>query len=399
MRPLDDDEVDLYQMDEEGPQVAGIIDERPVEVKAQEFYNSKRWKVFGGDDGVRVVDNLDESQIRCSSKLLKSAELENDSYNKNRHIIKPEKNINQIDGLKDTTLPSKNKRSHSYDSDISPPRKGSFKSNRISESHKKYPSSDSDNSFYKKEEKCSRKDDSDLSPYRKNDKKTKYDSDASPPRRQHIDIKNSNDTDTSPPRRKSHHHSSKKIKKTEHRSDSDNSPPRKNKVKEIKYKSDSDNSPPRKGKESSYKGKSYNDNRYSHSKSKEKYEIRKNVGKDSSPRNSYQHSSSDSDNSPPRGKRTSSFNKRSRVSRSSTPPVRINKLQSQPNKSTFRLSRKDVTNEMKNVKRHYSDSDDSPPRRRKSQSPSRKKSSLNDEKTLKKSLYKPNDNSSSDESK
>lgn len=400
MRPLDDDEVDLFQMDEEGPQVAGIVDERPVEVKAQEYYNSKRWKVFGGDDGVQVVDNFDDSQIRCSSKLLKNAKLESNSGNKNKHIHKPEKNINQVDDFKDANLSSKNKGSHSCDSDSSLPRKGSLKSNKISDSQKKYASSDSDHSFYKKGGKCSRKNESDLSPYRKNDKRTKYDSDASPPRRQDIHNKNSSDTDTSLPRRKSHQHSSKKMKKTEHRNDSDNSPPRKSKVKETKYKSDSDNSPPRKGKESLYKGKSYDDNRYSHSKKKEKYEIRKNdVRKDSLPRNSSPHSSSDSDNSPPRRDgRKSYISKKSRVSRSSTPPVRSNKYESQvTNKSTFRLSRKDVMNEINKVKRHFSDSDDSPPRRRKSQSPTRKQSSLKDEKPLKKSLYKPNDDSSSDE--
>lgn len=400
MRPLDDDEVDLYQMDEEGPQVAGIVDERPVEVKAQEYYNSKRWKVFGGDDGVQVLDNFDDSQIRCSSKLLNIAKLESNSGNKNKHILKPEKNINQVDDFKDATLSSKNKRSHSCDSDISLPRKDSLKSNKTSDSQKKYVSSDSDHSFYKKGGKCSRKNESDLSPYRKNDKRTKYDSDASPPRRQDIDNKNSSDTDASLPRRKSHQHSSKKMRKAEHRSDSDNSPPRKSKFKESKYKSDSDNSPPRKGKDSLNKGKSYDDNRYSHSKNKEKYEIRKNnVRKDSLPRNSFPHSSSDSDNSPPRRDgRKSYISKKSRVSRSSTPPARANKYEPRvPNKSTFRLSRKDVMNEINKSKRHFSDSDDSPPRRRKSQSPTRKQPSLKDEKPLKKSLYKPNDNSSSDE--
>lgn len=400
MRPLDDDEVDIYQMDEEGPQVAGIVDERPVEVKAQEYYNSKRWKVFGGDDGVQVVDNFDESQIRSSSKLLKHAKLESNICNKNKHILKPEKNRSEVDSLKDSSLPPKNKRSHSSDSDISLPRKGSLKSNQISDSQKKYASSDSDHSIHKKGKKFSQKDESDLSPYRKNDKKTKYDSDASPPRRQHIDNKSGSDTDTSLPRRKPHQHSSKKIRKTEHRSDSDNSPPRKNKVKETKYKSDSDNSPPRKGKESLYKGKSYDDNIYSSFKRKDKYEIRKkNVRKDSSPRNSSPHSSSDSDNSPPRrDRRKSSMSKKSRVSRSSSPPVRTNKYQPQlPNKSNFRLSRKDVTKEINKVKRHFSDSDDSPPRRRKIQSLTRKLSSLKDEKPLKKSLYKPNDSSFSDE--
>lgn len=397
MRPLDDDEVDLYQMDEEGPQVAGIVDERPVEVKAQEYYNSKRWKVFGGDEGVRVVDNFDESQIRCSSKLLKNAELESNSFNKNKHILKPEKHTNKVDSLQATSLPSKNKRSHSCDSDVSLPRKSSFKSNKISDNQKKYSSSDSDHSFYKKAKKSSRKDDSDLSP-RKIDKRTKYDSDASPPRRQNIDNKNCSDTDTSLPRKKSHQHSSKKMRETEHKSDSDNSPTRKNKGKEAKYKSDSDNSPPRKRKESLY-GKSYDDKRYSRSKKNEKYEIRKNFRKFSSSRNSSPHSSSDSDNSPPRrDRRKSSISIKSRVSRSSTPPVKASKYQPQvQNKSTPRLSRKDVTNEINNVKRHFSDSDDSPPRRRKSQSPTRKQSSLKHEKPLKKSLYKPNDSSSSDE--
>ncbi|XP_046687548.1 uncharacterized protein LOC124373191 [Homalodisca vitripennis] len=58
-------------MDEDAPQIAGIVDERPPEVKAQEYYNSKRWKVFGGEDGVSVVDNMNKNQENVSNKLSK----------------------------------------------------------------------------------------------------------------------------------------------------------------------------------------------------------------------------------------------------------------------------------------------------------------------------------------
>jgi len=37
--------LDVYGVAEDAPQVAGIIDERPAELKAKELYTSQKWKV------------------------------------------------------------------------------------------------------------------------------------------------------------------------------------------------------------------------------------------------------------------------------------------------------------------------------------------------------------------
>lgn len=46
LRPLDGDEIDLFDEGEDGPQIAGIIDERPEEVKKlEQFKTTSKWKV------------------------------------------------------------------------------------------------------------------------------------------------------------------------------------------------------------------------------------------------------------------------------------------------------------------------------------------------------------------
>lgn len=45
LRPLDDDELDLLNFGEDAPQIAGVIDERPEQIrKMEEFKQSSKWR-------------------------------------------------------------------------------------------------------------------------------------------------------------------------------------------------------------------------------------------------------------------------------------------------------------------------------------------------------------------
>uniref|UniRef100_A0A1B6EIV5 BUD13 homolog n=1 Tax=Cuerna arida TaxID=1464854 RepID=A0A1B6EIV5_9HEMI len=423
MRPLDDDEIELYQMDEDAPQIAGIVDERPPEVKAQEYYNSKRWKVFGGEDGVNVVDNMNKSQENVSSKLskmFKEYDVTGNAASSRDLVIDKESNKTDFRSSRGTSKSITNKlKVHDSDSDNSPVRTDKSNSCSVKQNSDKKKSISSDlHVSHQSHKKQKLQHDEDLSPPRngrKNPIKQKYDSDTSPPRRD-LPKKLANtrsDSDASPPRkdevRKTLQHlsrySSKKDRDHSQRSDSDNSPPRKDSKHGQKYISDSDNdtTPPRKmEKEKRFKNK-YNT-------------------KSMHPNRTRRKSSSGSDRSSSRkgqtkySKRKSSSPQnepRKRSSRSDTPPIKsfFHNKSFQPNRSNTnhspRLSRRDLMDE-RNVRRHFSDSDDSPPRRRRTNSfrnddstsdlsPSRKRPSVKEKKPTKKALYKPNDSSSSEE--
>lgn len=46
LRPLDGDELDILNEGEDAPQIAGIIDERPDELKKLDYETSTKWKVI-----------------------------------------------------------------------------------------------------------------------------------------------------------------------------------------------------------------------------------------------------------------------------------------------------------------------------------------------------------------
>ncbi|KAJ9574699.1 hypothetical protein L9F63_008134, partial [Diploptera punctata] len=143
MRPIEDGEIDLYNLAEDAPQIAGIIDERPDEMRTlEEFRGSKRWKIMSDENG--------DNDIKIIS-----------IENTNKHQDKVAK-------LPDSK-PSSSKKHD--DSDTSPPRKSRSQSD-LDNSPRKSQKSDSDHSpprNSKKQETSSRRRDSD--------------SDASPPRK------------------------------------------------------------------------------------------------------------------------------------------------------------------------------------------------------------------------
>uniref|UniRef100_A0A1B0GK13 BUD13 homolog n=1 Tax=Lutzomyia longipalpis TaxID=7200 RepID=A0A1B0GK13_LUTLO len=70
---LHDDELEVLNTGEDAPQVVGVIDERPPELRAQDFKNSSKWKLIADDNGFEsslTVQELDRKsgRIEKSSK-------------------------------------------------------------------------------------------------------------------------------------------------------------------------------------------------------------------------------------------------------------------------------------------------------------------------------------------
>ncbi|CRL01393.1 CLUMA_CG014515, isoform A [Clunio marinus] len=176
------DESELFALNEEAPQIVGIIDERAPEVlMKQEYQDSGKWKKIGN------------SNAKSSKESSKS--------NKKQKHSEDESSPNQ---------PKKEKVKRKYSSDESPPRRTNDEKsgrNRRNSSNESPPrklnrrSQSSDNSPPRRSDKSSRKrkKSSDVSPPRKR----RTSSDNSPPRRIKTEMKKErrDSTDNSPLRR------------------------------------------------------------------------------------------------------------------------------------------------------------------------------------------------------
>ncbi|XP_013197651.1 BUD13 homolog [Amyelois transitella] len=247
LRPLEGDELDVFDEGEDAPQIAGIIDDRPEELKKQEqFKTTTKWKVINQDDGFNS-----KLQIEEIKKDVKEVEKENE-------LIFGKMYSDSEDEKKDSDASPPRKQHHKKgnDSDASPPRKRQHDSEvspaRKGQKHKGKNTSDSDACPPRK-----RQHDSEVSPARKGRKhkgKPTSDSDTSPPRKRQNDSETSrknkdvaskkrsdikrhdNDSNASPTRGKIKGKDNSKRPNY----DSDVSPPRRSR------KEDSDESPPRK---------------------------------------------------------------------------------------------------------------------------------------------------------
>lgn len=261
LEQLDESALDLYELNEDAPQIVGLVDERPAEVKALDQYKqTQRWKVIGDTDGdVRVsssggskpTDDVpseeEEYDIRPKGSEPKSSKSRNHEDSspprrrKNDDDVSPPRKKRQDDS--DTSPPRKRS---GYDSDKSPPRRQRRDDSDTSPPRLKRSSDSSRRKYADESMTLSRKkrdSDSDVSPPRK---RRQNDSDASPPRKGRH-----NDSDASPPRK------GRQVSPARRRrnSDSDASPPRKQKpnrggdhTTQKKHRYDSDTSPPRKNK-------------------------------------------------------------------------------------------------------------------------------------------------------
>nr|XP_018917744.1 PREDICTED: BUD13 homolog isoform X2 [Bemisia tabaci] len=356
MRLLGENELDLFQMDEDAPQIAGIIDERPPELQTLESYrNSKRWKVVAESDELTISDVHAEAEERkkLTSKNNKeiahrfiSHNIEKPDSERSKLNSKSEKNLDSkkmskssssklpeksrhVDSSESSPRPSKIRKSKN-DSDFSPTRSSKRNSGNSSDlspprpTRRKSKSSDSDQSPHRPSKNNKYSDDSDMSPPRKKVSRSKHrsgnDSDLSPPR---SSIRRGNSSDLSPPR---------PTRRKSRSSDSDQSPRRPS--KKNKYSDNSDLSPPRK-KVSRSKHRSGNDSDLS------------------PPRSSIRRGNS-SDLSPPRPTR-----RKSRSSDSDQSPRRPSKKNKYSDNSDMSPPRKKVS---RSKHRSGNDSDLSPPR-------------------------------------
>jgi pre-mRNA-splicing factor CWC26 len=138
MRPLEEDELDLYHLAEDAPQIAGIIDERPDDMRTlEEFRGSRRWKIMSDEYGVedikvtaveyedkKVVTSLSSSsRIHGKSDLAQERILDSTRESKkthSKHSASDSSPLRKCEGDSDA-LPSRKPRIHS-DSNVSPPR-------------------------------------------------------------------------------------------------------------------------------------------------------------------------------------------------------------------------------------------------------------------------------------
>jgi pre-mRNA-splicing factor CWC26 len=204
MRPLDEDELDLYNLAEDAPQIAGIIDERPDSMRSlEEFRGSKRWKVMSDENGIDIkvtaIENVDKQVVTSSSsrncgKSDLSSQREYDSTREGKNTCR--KHHDSEDDF-DVSPPRKSRMCS--DSDASPPRK--LQAKRGSDEltpRKNNKGNDSDSSPPRKYKHSPA-----LSPKRRNSEaspsvKEKHKRDVSPVR------KNNHDKNVSPNRRKTH---------------------------------------------------------------------------------------------------------------------------------------------------------------------------------------------------
>ncbi|XP_076237579.1 uncharacterized protein LOC143181180 [Calliopsis andreniformis] len=305
MRPIDENEFDIFINAEDAPQIAGIVDERgPVD-----FTDRRRWKIISNDqDGdltftsqdvgskksktVCLDDDLSPPRVSKSLEKQKNKSNAREDNGRDNDLSPPrrksKKHESESDSSTDTEISShklkKKMRKKASDSDLSPPRQTKNYDSDISPPRKSKKHKSEKSMKHKNET------DSDLSPPRRSRRDS--DSDLSPPRK-----KKNYDSDLSPPR-KSKKHKSEKNMKHKNETDSDLSPPRKS-----RRDSDSDLSPPR-------KKKNYDSDLSPPRKSK-KHRSEKNAHKNESdsdmgpPRKSRK--DSDPDLSPPRKKKTKHY--------------------------------------------------------------------------------------------
>ncbi|XP_004923111.2 BUD13 homolog [Bombyx mori] len=118
LRPLEGDELDVYDEGDDAPQVAGIIDERPEHIKKQEqFTTSSKWKIVNQDDGFNS-----KLQIEEIKKDVKETEKENELVFGKMYSDSEDDKPNVSEASPSGRAKSKKK--HNSDSDFSPPRRG-----------------------------------------------------------------------------------------------------------------------------------------------------------------------------------------------------------------------------------------------------------------------------------
>lgn len=282
MRPLDKDELDLYHLAEDAPQIAGIIDERPDDMRTlEEFRGSRKWKVMSDEHGIEDVRVI---AIECEDKQVVTSS----SWSHGKSDLPQERGHDCTKESRKTSnkhpdADSSPIRKCESDSESSPPRKSTIQSDSDVSSPRKLqaprglrellPTKDSEEHYsdsspprkYKHSPTLSvKRSNSEVSPYRKENRrdlsparKSKLDRSLSPDRRNYRDEdlsavrkskhdaglslmrKNNNESEKPVSTLRKAKHAGSPSKKSKYQSDL--SPPRK-----MRMRNDSDTSPPRK---------------------------------------------------------------------------------------------------------------------------------------------------------
>ncbi|XP_017763960.1 PREDICTED: BUD13 homolog [Eufriesea mexicana] len=194
MRPMEENEFDIFINAEDAPQIAGVVDERgPVD-----FTDKRRWKIIADDEG----GDLTVSSIVKETKQFKQVNDISDELSPPRKSKKySDVDLSPPRISKKTKDKINTKAKRDEDSDLSPPRIKS--KNHISSKHKSLQS-DSDSDSSQATDVSSHK----IKKRTRKNKKACDDSDLSPPRRWTKDY----DSDLSPPRKSKKHKSKKGMK-------------------------------------------------------------------------------------------------------------------------------------------------------------------------------------------
>ncbi|XP_053687583.1 BUD13 homolog [Sabethes cyaneus] len=207
------DESDLFALGEEAPQIVGIIDERPPELKAKEDFNTSKWKKLTVDDEHKGNTRSETYLEKCQKRNPPiTSEWESSKRRRDSDASPPRRKADRSPAGRKEPLDGEPKKRYarSSDSDVSPPRRKAGNSSRgikleyDSEQSRKASSSNSHRQYTEDRSRSMRR--------RSDDS----------PRRSQSGNKHRGYLDHSPPRRGQ----SSKERSTQRRRDSDESPPR-----------------------------------------------------------------------------------------------------------------------------------------------------------------------------
>uniref|UniRef100_A0A1B0DGZ5 BUD13 homolog n=1 Tax=Phlebotomus papatasi TaxID=29031 RepID=A0A1B0DGZ5_PHLPP len=131
----DNDDLEMLTTGEDAPQVVGVIDERPPELRAQDFKNSTKWKVISDDNGYEsslTIQQLDRQSGRVeksqTSKSSERRETSKKKYESSPDLSPPRKRNTSADLSPPRRRSSPDlspKRRGKHSPDLSPPRRRS----------------------------------------------------------------------------------------------------------------------------------------------------------------------------------------------------------------------------------------------------------------------------------
>lgn len=190
---IDDEQFNLDNLGDEAPQIVGIVDERPTEIRAKEKYDSNLWRTVGetNKDGDCLQDSIKHSELtRIKANLDSDSDLSlpRSEINKVEMARKSVDNEKIGDGNSNSLIKKKDWNKYNYDSDLSPERNLDRKKRDRKKNSSESDLSPERNRDNQRKERKKHSSDSGLSPARNNGKNKKdrkkynYDSDFSPER-------------------------------------------------------------------------------------------------------------------------------------------------------------------------------------------------------------------------